>query len=80
MSNQGNYRYSQKYIGTKSRLQNALSKKDYEILLKFESDMIVGALGETRRVKILDSIWACTKLLEDGQEWKCLLFGKELWQ
>jgi integrase/recombinase XerD len=59
---------SRKYEATKSKLVQLLSEQDKHILTKYDQTMTIDALKSGRKVKLLDSILAMTKLLE-GQEW-----------
>lgn len=60
-----------KYKATKSKLVQLLSDQDKEILANYDQAMIIDGLKAGRKCKLLDSVLAMTRLL-DNQEWNSL--------
>lgn len=61
---QGDYRYSNKIINTKRRLEKMMSSEEWEYVEKYEIAMVKSSLTDGAKVKNYDTILGITRLLK----------------
>ena len=66
---QGDYRFGEKIVGSKNRLQALVDKDVFQILKKYENAMVLDSLVDASKAKNFDTILGLTRLLPDGKSW-----------
>ena len=66
---QGDYRFAEKIVGSKMRLQALVDKDVFQILKKYENAMVLDSLVDASKAKNFDTILGLTRLLPDGKSW-----------
>ena len=66
---QGDYRFAEKIVGSKMRLQALVDKDVFQVLKKYENAMVLDSLVDASKAKNFDTILGLTRLLPDGKSW-----------
>jgi len=66
---QGDYRFAEKIVGSKMRLQALVDKDVFQILKKYENAMVLDSLVDASKAKNFDTILGLTRLLPNGKSW-----------